>query len=344
MMEPDYYQETNPGVSAFQDDFPRSMFFPTEDECKRRLLSACYMLDQQRALLFGRVRSNAFSGDGASLAFPKSQASWDGNVHDQHLHELIRWPINNVEGQHLLDEHAHDLFQSMHLVGSFFDTRKEVAMSFAFGPNEDSAVLPIKEQSPRIQLTYHTFSLCENVPMRDLLAVAGESWIMSEKLTREDDYIAAQTKIRSWVTNRRDSVAGLSDQKPQSVHEAIVHAQKILEIHRMQPKTGMLFQEWAAYLAAVTIWTRAYSLATDDHLVPRTIERRLSSPGREQFVPSTLAADPEHDTTLDEAMNILGWTKSKIESVDSPHNCGLTNGALDVLRKLLAKGTAAGWF
>lgn len=343
-MEPEYYQQMPARASAFEGDFPGSMFFPTEGECKRRLLVACYMLDQQRALLFGRTRSNAFSGDGANLPFPKSQASWDGNVEDQSLNELIQWPVHNVEGQHYLDEHVHDIFQSTYIVSSFFDSRKESALGLTFRPGDDLTTLPITEQSPRIQLTYHTFALCENVLMRDLLAVAGETWIMSEKLTREEEYINAQRKIRSWATNRRDSVAGFSGDESQQVQLAIAHALKILEIHRVQPRTGVLFQEWAAYLASIVIWARAYALSTEHQQFVRPADRRDSSPARERAVASLLAAGPDHDTSLDEAMNILQWTESKIKGVGSPHNCGLTNIALDVLRKLVAKGAAPGWF
>lgn len=259
------------------------------------------------------------------------------------MNELIQWPIHDMEGQQHPSHHAHDIFQSMHMVGSFFDSRRDAAIGFTFGPDDDLTVLPVMEHSPRIQLAYHTFALCENVPIRDLLAVAGETWIMSEKLTREEEYIAAQAKSREWAPRRSASEFGLSDEQPQ-IQRAVAHALKVLRIHQVQPKTGLMFQEWSVYLASLVIWARAYALSSESQGYPPSAERRLSSPASDQAVSSLLTAGPDHDISLSEAMNILDWTRDKIESVDIPHNCGLTNNVLDVLRKLIAKGTAPGWF
>ena len=44
---------------------------------KQRIFLTCYMLDQQHAALFGRPRTNCFSGAGMDLPFPRSQAAWD---------------------------------------------------------------------------------------------------------------------------------------------------------------------------------------------------------------------------------------------------------------------------
>ena len=57
-----------------------------------------------------------------------------------------------------------------------------------------------------------------------------------------------------------------------------------------------------------------------------------------------LAAATNSDINLEQAKTVLLWTKARIETVDIPHNCGLTNGALDVLGKLATRGDEAGWF
>lgn len=343
-MPHEHFQLATTSDRTFEDEFPGNLFLPTETECKQRLLLTCYMLDQQRSLLFGRARSHVFSGDGINLPFPQSQASWDGGiVQQQSLNALVQWPVHDTEDQQHLIQHAHDIFQSMHMVGSFFDSRRDAALGFTFGVNDDPTVLPVMEHSPRIQLAYHTLALCENVPIRDVLAVAGETWIMSEKLTREEEYIAAQVRSREWATRLAGSGFELKDDVPQ-IQRAVAHTLKILEIQQIQPNTGLLFQEWSIYLASLVIWARAYALSDGSQGTLPSAERRPSSTASERAVASLIAGGSEHDISLSEAMNVLSWTRDKIESVDIPHNCGLTNGALDVLRKLIAKGTAPGWF
>ncbi|KAK3062903.1 hypothetical protein LTR53_019144, partial [Teratosphaeriaceae sp. CCFEE 6253] len=53
-------------------------------KCKQRLLLACYTLDQQHAMLFGRTRTTSASGLSAlHLPFIRSQTYWDSTP-DKH--------------------------------------------------------------------------------------------------------------------------------------------------------------------------------------------------------------------------------------------------------------------
>lgn len=322
------------------------MFPISDSEYKQRLLLTCYMLDQQHALLFGRGRSNSFSGDGADLPFPRSQASWDGNRGEQEdVEDLIHWPVHNVGDQNQSGHHIHDVFQSMLLVSSFFDSRRDAAIGYTFAAGEDLTVLPVVEGSPCIQIAYHTLMLCENTPMRDLLAVAGETWVMAEKLGREEDYTNAQFRSTEWATGRTEHLFSFGVYETHTpIHRAVTHALKILELHRTHPKTGLLFQEWSVYLASIVIWARAYVRSSALPGLHNSTKRRLSDHALERTVSSVVAAGPDHDIALENAMGILQWTKSRIESVDVPHSCGLTNGALGVLGKLVARGRVPGWF
>lgn len=282
------------------------------------------------------------------MQFPRDQASWDGNSSEhQTPEELIYWPVFKIGERCDSGQHIHDVFQSMLMVGSFFDSRREVAIHHTFQSGDDLTVLPIVEYSPRIKIAYHTFMLCENTPIRHLLAVAGESWVMSEKLGRQSDYTAAQIRTREWASGHTEASFefGINGEQTQ-VYRAVTHALKILELHQSHPNTGLLFQEWSVYLASVVIWARSYVLPAErpGHSIPNPAERRLSSPSLDQIVSSVFASGPDHNIGLEEAMDILLWTRDKIESVNMSHNCGLTNGALAVLGKLVARGTEQGWF
>ena len=322
-------------------------------KCKQRLFLTCYTLDQQHAALFGRQRTNCFSGAGMDLPFPRSQASWDAthrHLSEKATHDRVWEALDDAN----LDEpgqNSYDAFQSMLMMASLGDGTDFDNPQYAADRNSSSSpLLSRMEQSPRIKLAYHTFMLCKNTPIRDLLGVAGESWVMAEKLSNQAEYTAAQFETRHWAKGVATSTAEFdSDSGRVRVSNAVRHALTILELHLDHPKTGLLFQEWAVYLASVVLWARAYvtagKLEQGRRLsVANLSERRLSLHELDLELPSVLTATTNSDINLEQAKTVLLWTKARIETVDIPHNCGLTNGALDVLDKLVGRGSESGWF
>lgn len=329
--------------SGYLDDFT----YAIDARCRQRLLLACYILDQHHATLFGRQPTNCFSrtGNSMELPFPQSQTFWDAPSEQFGLDEPTPSRVWEAVDAAESTQQPYDLFQSMLMMACLSD------------PSIDSSrdltpILSAMEQSPRIKLAYNTFMLCRNTPVRDLLAVAGESWVMAEKLSTQSDFTGAQIESRQWARGQvHTSMAFAIDMEMTPVNTAMTHALSILQLHQSHSKTGLLFQEWSAYLASVVIWARAYVASNVLPATPRlsisipnpTVEPRLSTYELDQAV-SAILNSSTGDIDMQQAKNILVWTKSKIERVDIPHNCGLTNGALDVLGKLATRGSESGWF
>lgn len=283
------------------------------------------------------------------LPFPGRQTTWDatnGRHSDSIMHSKV-WEAIDSASSDETGQHPYDVFQSMLMMASLADGGD--LDSTAYSPDEN-ALLSTMEQSPRIKMAYHTFMLCKNTPVRSLLGVAGESWVMAEKLSHQTEYTKAQIDTQHWAKVVRDSATEFDVEiRPMSAASAIEHALKILELHLDHPKTGLLFQEWAVYLASVVLWARAYVTAGKLEQGRRlsaanSSERRPSLHELDQELPSLLTAATKDDVNLEQAKTILLWAKARIEMVDIPHNCGLTNGALDVLGKLAARGGEQGWF
>ena len=344
------------GSGSF-DDFSDASNVSLQARCKQRLFLACYILDQQHATLFGRPRTSYFSGTAMDLPFPQSQASWDlinEAKQDEPTYTRLWQALDGGNMDHPAQQH-YDLFQSMLMLACLSDTCNDSdPFSLACDPDRDlPPVLSTMEQSSRVTLTYHTFMLCKHTPIRDLLAVAGESWVMAEKLSKPSHYMTAQILSGKWARGHTDpNLAEFAlDQDRAPVERALKHALKILELHRNHSRTGLLFQEWSVYLASVVVWARAYVLSTErrpshGHVIPSHAEARLSPFELEQATIAVIAAGPNGHVSMNDAKNVLSWSKAKIEKVDIdvPHNCGLTNGALDVLGKLVARGHESGWF
>ena len=335
----------NASNTAFMDEAALTI----DIKCRQRLLLTCYTVDQQHAALFGRQRTNCYSGAGMDLPFPGNQSAWDAP--HSHPPDSIRssrvWEAMDSASLDEPGQPPYDMFQSMLLMSVLAEGND--LDSSAYVPDRDKLFSKMN-QSPKIKMAHHTFMLCRYAPVRDLLGVAGESWVMAEKLSTQTEYTAAQMATRHWAKGMRDSATEFNLEASQiSISSAIKHALKILELHSDHPKTGLLYEEWAMYLASITLWARAYvtagKLEQGRRLsVANTPERRPSLHDLDQEIPVLLAAMTRNDVSLDQAKTILLWAKARIETVDIPHICGLTNGALDVLGKLAAKGTDDGWF
>ncbi|KAK5679187.1 hypothetical protein LTR17_027620 [Elasticomyces elasticus] len=304
-----------------------------EKACKQRLLIACYTIDQQHAMLFGRQRTESMNGymTGLSLPFVQSQSYWDVSQNIPH-EPGVRGACLSAND----DNTTYDALRSTLLLSSLTDPDNDLqACGIAMDDTTDpSFMLLAVEQSPRMRLTYYTLMLCRHTPIRDLLAVAGESWILGEKLGSQAQYVGAQLSARDWAR-------GLVDMES-PVQSAVHNALRILEIHLKHPKTGSLYQEWSVYLAAIVVWARAYVTDSEPKRGSHSADRP-SAWEMEQSVIATIAAGSNTSTERDAAKNVLLWTKSKIEQ-NVPHNSGLMNTALDVLGKLVTKGDDEGWF
>jgi len=348
------------------DDFSAdASIYNLHGKCKQRLLLSCYILDQQHALLFGRQRTDCMGSIlGMSLPWARSQKYWDSSS-DQEMSTRIQRQssgvpfysqvyeaMNNVPSMTQTAADPADAFRSQLMMACLADPKNEgqITGCVAESSTDISPILFAVEQTPRMSLTLHTFMLCKHTPIRDLLAVAGESWVMAEKLSSQNDYAAAQIEANKWARGRLEPCLDLGDVKQPEVRieRALHHALQILDIHRQHPKTGLLFQEWSIYLAAVVVWARGYIISSERIRKPRLSipspsEPRIPTEELDRVVVSLIRAGGR-TIGWNEAKHVLLWTKEKIQKVDIPHNCGLTNGALDVLGKLSTRGNEEGWF
>ena len=346
-------------MTGYVDEYTSPEMLPIAVQCKQRLLLVCYTLDQQHALLFGRPVTSCSEGSGLDLPFPTSQIEWDTSTVSQS--EMRLNPPGSVVPfcDRLVDamrpvtlmteptSDPFDAFRSLLVIACVGQVDNDPRTPGYVDDNGSSRIVFVLDQSPQITLAYHTLMLCKNVPVRELLAVAGESWVMAEKLNSPDEYTAAQLAARKWAKGGYTS--GDPQQQSQlDVHRALTHACAILSIHQAHPQTGLLFQEWSVYLAAVVLWARVY-VTTDDRRQPGLSITSLTEPHiahheLDQIVHSLVQAGPDGIQTMSAARSVMSWTKYKMEKVDVPHTCGLISGVLDGLGKLVSRGNETGWF
>lgn len=333
-----------PEFSGHSDNVVDFRLHKIDVACKQRLLLACYVLEQHHNIFFGRNSVTCYSDIGIDLPFPAAQQQWD-TAYDYEMQSSQSPPfvqlcdaLSALSSATDPSQRPYDMFRSTLIQTRLCDTAGESTESSV----PDFPPIPAFEQSPRGKLAYHTFILCKTTPIRDLLAVAGESWILSEKLDSQAEFTAAQKAVRAWAM---ESVTRTTTQT--RIHHATQHALEILKIHQQSPKTGLLFQEWSYYLAAIVVWAKSYVIRSEGRqprlVIPNPNEPSVSGHELEQTIARIVRAGPTAPIGWPESRSVLLWTKGKIERVNVPHSCGLTSSALDVLGKLSVRGDENEW-
>ena len=178
--------------------------------------------------------------------------------------------------------------------------------------------------------------------------------MMTEKLASQEDFAAEQQRTRQWAKGMpAPSDDNQYADKQATVERAFLHAKQILELHRMDSRSGLPFQEWAIYLAALVVWARGYINSTQVRQASTMLNMAVTDPPGErgqlseheleQSMAGLGSSGPGVVLPWGVTRGVLLWTKGQIEKVDVPHNCGLTNMAQDILVKLALRGNDDGW-
>lgn len=341
----DYDIETTSALFTNFDalDFPQEVSTVTlERESKGRLLAAYYILDQEQATLFGRPSTDIPDFLPATLGLPQPLDIWDSNLAFEyspydHAGDWL-YECCGTLGQAIPSRSAGtslDIFTaSLALVYTTDQTRDTSLGSQDTLPFAGTSTL--SATSPHIELMRQTFSLCKSVPTRALLAVAGESWVMAEKIGLYADYKTAQETLRLWTST--------------SAAYAFTQALEILRLHKLYSNTTCLYHEWSLHLASLVIWACTYARRQPSKslrlLIPLSTSSEPAVQGHEleKALATLLQAGTNGITMWQDAKCVLTWAKARIEKTGNVSFCGVASGAVDVLKALMARGDEDGWF
>lgn len=318
-------------------------------EAKRRLLVACYILDRQYSMFFGKKAIDCLTYPMEYLPFPQPLDTWNSTTEasvntayghytsNQQLHSYTYEALNAISTQAQPSTSPYDAFRSSYLIAGlqYAAEGQNVSSWKPLDDAEASALLYVVDHSARTLLAYHMFMLAKNTPVRDLLAVAGESWVMAEKITSQTAYNAAQLEVGAWARNNTTG----SDHS-----NALYHALQILSIYRSSATPGLLYRDWAVYLATLVVWITSY--ITQDAMSRQSINTTattITQHDLDKAVSAVIDAGSLMPISWTNASFTLLWTQSKLQQTNAPHNCGLTNGCLDVLGKLISRGHEDTW-
>ncbi|TLD11478.1 hypothetical protein E2P81_ATG10354 [Venturia nashicola] len=330
-------------VSHLPQDFSTITY---ERECEQRLLAAYYVLDQEQAALFGRRNTDVPDFSPGNLNLPQPVHIWDTSLtdtnpvyssqtrhygHQQTLSQAVATSLSTGASS----VEPYDLFTRILTITYFNDGRRD--SSFALPdhvPDLDHHVALLNR--PHIELAHQTLALCKITPIRALLATAGESWVMAEKLNLHADYKAAQETVRQWVST---SATG-------SFH----HAVEIIRMHRLNPRTTCSYHDWSLHLATIVVWAYAYTRKSPRKSLQLSIpsstsvEPLVAGSELDEAVAKLALVGIDDNISWEDVKRIISWAKARMEKYGDGKFCGVVSGALDVLNALLIRGDEDGWF
>ncbi|PSN72392.1 hypothetical protein BS50DRAFT_484447 [Corynespora cassiicola Philippines] len=220
---------------------------------RQRLLLCCYLLEYQQVILLARTSHQSIAQlSEIDLPFPVHSSVWDATQLSDWasaLQQCPRLPVSLFDTGNEMSNGQFDTFQSSLLIATHFN-RFSNPTSYSSVPST-APCEHLLEDSAMVKYHLLTAKLVQVTPIRALLGVSGESWILSEKVSSSHAFQSLKTTLRGWANGLWTSPA----ESP--AKEALKLAIELLQ-HAMITQTESLRLELGAdmglYFASLVVW------------------------------------------------------------------------------------------
>jgi hypothetical protein len=270
---------------------------------KQRLLLCCYLLEYQQAVLLARPpQASMMQYSPLDLPFPAHCSLWDATSSTDWAlasHQYANFPTYVYEAIPDSAVGPFDHFQSLLLIAVYYNHFNNSA-PYLSGPLLP-AIDRMLDNSLLTRHHLHTAKLMQFTPTRALLAVAGESWILSEKVMSRAIFSSLQTTLKSWTNELWAPATGTSSH---AVKEAFKLSLELLQQIVLTPSQTLRLEmgaDMGLYFALLVMWaitvassTRANSSHTPSQPVRYQSHSPLSSRSSAHFptTPTHLSQTP----------------------------------------------------
>ena len=208
-------------------------------EERRRLFNACYAFDILQATCYGQKRTKVLNDEASSLLLlPCPDIVWtapnaeEWQIQTQKLGQAIQ-TLPRIETESPLN----DILAQSAFIQSLLLSNHITQIPALAGPHHPQ--IAIVQAAFPDSLLAHTYLAIHYTPLHDLLAVAGDAWLLAQTSA----FHAAQVRLGAWSS----SLAAVY---------ATQHACKILSLTFTQNKkaTKSIFDYWGLYIATLICW------------------------------------------------------------------------------------------
>lgn len=163
---------------------------------RQHLLLSCYILVSQQTILLARIPESSPQMSIDELPFPVEQSLWDAEAANEWF-KLVQQPL--LAPRTVLEAYSHPTaggyqdFSAVVLTATYYARLDHDAIS-------DGAVGDhLFANSPETQHRILTAKLVRLVPVRALLAVSGESWVLGTKSPSSSEFKALRATLQAWL-------------------------------------------------------------------------------------------------------------------------------------------------
>jgi hypothetical protein len=223
----------------------------------QRLLASCYILESQQAMLLAREPlSSLFQESGMDLPFPPHASVWDAmtleewTITAQQYSSSPQYVFGVTQDSVLV---PCDSFQSSILVAAYYN-RFDYTLPYSnmFSVEE---IDPLLDGSFTTKQKLLTAKLLQVTPIRELLAVSGESWILSEKVSSPQVFTAFKTTLRTWASQLWSTP--MVNSQSIAIREALNLSVEILKMALDEPSEALelgMGTDMGVYFASLVLW------------------------------------------------------------------------------------------
>jgi hypothetical protein len=223
----------------------------------QRLLASCYILESQQATLLAREPvPSLFKESGMDLPFPIHTSVWDAvtleewTIAAQQYSSSPQYVFGVTQDSVLV---PCDSFQSSLLVAAYYNRFDyTIPYSNMFSVEE---IDPLLDESFTTKQKLLTAKLLHVTPIRELLAVSGESWILSEKVSSPQAFTAFKTTLRTWACQLWSPP--MADSQPVAIREALKLSVDILKMALEESSVALelgMGTDMGVYFASLVLW------------------------------------------------------------------------------------------
>ncbi|TGO07582.1 hypothetical protein BTUL_0264g00150 [Botrytis tulipae] len=181
-----------------------------DTESRQRLLCLCFIFDVQQAMYHQQTRARPYV-DLNMLYTPCSEVLWDStNAADWATNKTgsnAGQPLNVVQHQYNQENCAEPshFAQSLNMCFLTSQLPNRVDPDHHYPNhyqihNNYPTILELVTLSPASSMAY-TYIALYHTPLHDLLAVSGDTWVFSQKITNETHFREAQSRLKTWSSS-----------------------------------------------------------------------------------------------------------------------------------------------
>jgi hypothetical protein len=226
----------------------------------QRLLVSCYRLETEQAMLLARKPVlSLFQESGMDLPFPAHLLVWDA----MSFHEWAVAVRQYSSPQYVCDVSEKsmvtscDPFQSSVLVAAYYN-RFNVTSPYEIAPSVHDIDF-VLDTSFVTRQRLLTAKLIQVTPIRALIAISGETWILLEKVSQQD-FFTLKTALRTWIAQ-----LWTTQPQPPAVTEALQLSVDILQSALDEkPAANALGMgtDMGVYFASLVLWAVVTAAST----------------------------------------------------------------------------------